>query len=44
MELYATDLELCYNGEYRNKHTQEQFIQEAYFRVERLRTMIQCKG
>ena len=37
-------LELCYNDEYRNKYTQEQFIQEAYFRVERLRTMIQCKG
>ena len=33
-------LELCYNKEYQKKYTQEEFIKEAYLRVERLRAMI----
>jgi hypothetical protein len=28
----------------KQKYTPEAFIQEAYFRVERLRDMVQCKG
>ena len=36
-------LELCYNERYSKKYTQEEFVQEAYVRVERLREMINSK-